>query len=565
MPRRPAPVPAHRPPGTRRPVDRGARPLACLAALWLAAAALPAAPLPAAAEAPLSAIDWLSESIRTPPLVAPPVPEAEFRQTEPGGLPPLSGLLHEEITAAPLGRVTLDAVGLLPPRVSGFPADLWAASRSEDVVALIHRQRAETLPEATALLRRLLVAELDPPGRGEGGMELFLARLDKLLEMGALEEVQALIERAGSLEPEVFRRWFDVSLLLGLEDRACTALTASPDLAPSLPARIFCLARAGDWPAAALTLATGEALGFIDTEEGDLLARFLDPELFEEVEDDPAPSARVTPLELRMRLAVGLGVPAGSLPLAFAHADLAATAGWRAQLDAAERLARAGAVPPGLLFALYSERLPAASGGVWDRVAAVQALDIALLARDLPAIVRHLPRARGAMAEAGLEPVIAAWFGDRLAGLPLAQTPARGDALRLRLLSEGYEAAARELEPADSREAFLRAIALGRIGGGAGGDGGAAPSPRPPAAAGALGAAVEAGLSAPLQPGRIADLLEARRPGEALLEALLLISDGARADPQAVETALAALRRMGLEAETRRIALQLMLLAEGRT
>ncbi|MCC6008948.1 MAG: hypothetical protein JJU40_14940, partial [Rhodobacteraceae bacterium] len=300
------------------------------------------------------------------------------------------------------------------------------------------------------------------------------------------------------------------------------------------------------------TLATGEALGCLSTEEADLLARFLDPDLFEdELEEPPAP-ARVTPLELRMRLAVGLGPPPGGVPLAFAHADLAPTAGWRTQLDAAERLARAGAIAPSQLFALYSERLPAASGGVWDRVAAVQSLDIALLARDLPSIVTHLPRARMAMSRAGLEPVLAAWFGDRLAGLPLERTEARDDALRLRLLSEGFEAAARTLEPQDSRERFLRAVALGEAG-------------RPPPQAGALAEAVAAGLSGPLAPGRILELLEARRPGEALLEALALLSDGPRSDPQAVETALAALRRMGLETETRRLALQLLLLSEGRT
>ncbi|MCC6006058.1 MAG: hypothetical protein JJU40_00080, partial [Rhodobacteraceae bacterium] len=221
------------------------------------------------AEEPLSAIDWLSESVRTTPEAA-----------APGGLQPLEeamglpGMLHDEILAQPLGRVALDAVGLLPPRVTGFPPDLWGAGRTSEIVALIQRQPAETLPEAGALLRRVLLAELEPPAIADSGDGLlFLARLDLLLEKGALEQAQALIERAGSLQPEVFRRWFDISLLLGLEDRACGALTSSPDLAPSMQARIFCLARAGAWPAAALTLAPGEALGFLSPAEAEMLAR----------------------------------------------------------------------------------------------------------------------------------------------------------------------------------------------------------------------------------------------------------------------------------------------------
>ena len=72
-----------------------------------------------------------------------------------------------------------------------------------------------------------------------------------------------------------------MALLTGEEDTACNVLKTAPGLAPTLMTRVFCLARAGDWNAAALTLRTAEALGNTDATEDLLLSRFLDPDLFE--------------------------------------------------------------------------------------------------------------------------------------------------------------------------------------------------------------------------------------------------------------------------------------------
>ena len=50
--------------------------------------------------------------------------------------------------------------------------------------------------------------------------------------------------RAGPETPQLFARWFDVTLLMGQEDAACDRLIAMPHLAPDYGARIFCTARA---------------------------------------------------------------------------------------------------------------------------------------------------------------------------------------------------------------------------------------------------------------------------------------------------------------------------------
>ena len=177
------------------------------------------------------------------------------------------------------------------------------------------------VPEARALFHRLLLAEADPPAGAGPGDAVLVARIDRLLEMGALDEALALIERAGPESPELFRRWFDTGLLLDRSTEPCAALRQNPALSPTLPARVFCLARGGDWNAAEITLTLGQEVGSIPPAEEALLARFLDPELFEEEAEPPIPEP-LTALDFLMREAVGLSRPPGQLPLAFLHPDL---------------------------------------------------------------------------------------------------------------------------------------------------------------------------------------------------------------------------------------------------
>ncbi|MDJ0826678.1 MAG: hypothetical protein QNJ16_14340, partial [Rhodobacter sp.] len=311
-----------------------------------------------AQEAPLSAIDWLSDGLTA---AAAPVD----RPSEPG----VRGVGTEEITVTPLGAVSSDAVGLLPSAVTGLPRTLWGGTPSAALAGLIAQARDGLMPAPRKLVLTMLLAEVDPPADSDPSNQLFLARIDALMALGAVDQAQALLERAGAGDAESFQRLFDASLLTGTEDAACAGLAAAPGLAPSMAARIFCLVRGGDWGAAALTLETARALGATTGAEDAALTRFLDPEIFEGAPPLPAP-ARPDPLLFRLHEAIGEALPTANLPLAFAQADLRSNTGWKAQIAAAERLARTGAIDGNRLLGLYTDRLPAASGGVWDRVAA---------------------------------------------------------------------------------------------------------------------------------------------------------------------------------------------------
>lgn len=499
-------------------------------AIWLAGLLLATPAL--AEDAPMSAIDWLSKSVRDKPA---PLPHADQ---------PVDPVVTDPIEVTTLEAIRKDSVGLLPGAVSGLPMDFWGTSSSDTISDLIARQSADSLPGVLSLLYTILLAELDAPQSDGPGSNLLLARTDKLLDLGALQQAQALLERAGPSEAEIFRRWFDVSLLTGHEDYACTAMRAAPGFAPTMKARVFCLARNGDWNAAALTLATGETLGYISTAEADLMARFLDPGMFENEADLPPPD-RLTPLEFIMREAIAQPRPPGALPLAFVNADLAPSAAWRSKLGAAERLVRSQALDVNILFDLYTERQAAASGGIWGRVDAIQAFDVAMLAGDKTAIATSLPPAYQAMQEVALEVPFAARYGDRLAMFDLIG-PANATEFRVAMLSDGFEDAASRFSPDDPRDIFVRGLAVGAI---AGLD-----------APGNLGAAIAEAFLQPMPDGPLRDLLENGKLGEAILRAMLLLKNEAFADPGDITAALSVLRAVGLEYEARRIAIQLLLL-----
>lgn len=489
----------------------------------------------ARAEEPLSAIDWLSDSVTQP--IRPSAPSAAPGDVTPDTPP-------EEITVAPLDAPLLDAVGLLPSSVTGLPRNAWADSATSDLALMIASDYTAPLPAATTLLTTLLLAELDPPVGHDRDGQLLLARLDRLLALGALDQAQALLERAGPTDPALFRRWFDVSLLTGHEDRACAAMRAAPGIAPTFPARVFCMARGGDWNAALLMLDTAKALGHISEEEDALLIRFLDPELFEGSPPLVQP-VRPSPLTFRMFEAIGEPIPMTGLPLAFAHADLRPTAGWKARIEAAERLARAGALEANQLLGIYTERLPAASGGVWDRVEALQRFDVAMLSGDPGSIARALPKAWAAMEAAELEVPFADLYGERLARLPLTGKPA-ALAFRIGLLSDSYESIAATHTTANAGERFLSAVAQGDVD---------AMTPSGPEAT----SIAHAFTGVPLGETLSRDL-ETGRLGEAILQALQLVDTGAQGDLEDITQGLALLRRVGLEDATRRIALQFLIL-----
>lgn len=482
---------------------------------------------------PLSAIDWLSSVVENP--------EA-YPEGEPAAV--VNSATSPAIQTSALGATSLDAVGLLTLSVAGLPADFWGNTSSGTLAKLIAGLRTDLPSPLARLLQTILLAELAPPVDSSPAARLFLARLDRLLKQGALDQAQALLDRAGSDKPALFARSFDISLLAADDVTACARVLEDAALNATPIAQVFCMMQAGDWQAAEETLTKARAAGDLTPAHSALLERFIAPEAAEGSAVLPVPE-RITPLVFRLHQAIGEPLGTATLPNAFAYAALAETSGWKARISAAERLARSKSIPDNKLLAIYSETTAAASGGLWDRVDAVQSLERAITAGDIAAIDTSLPLAMQNMRRAGLEPALANLFAQQLLEMAL-KGPTAQLALRLGLLSDRPKnVLSAPLYKAAPPDPLIAALVTGEFAG-------VEASDQTTDAVLQAFRAVSAG-------SEIDKLIEAGNYGQAVLEAITLLQDGAETAPDQIEQGITALRLAGFTDTARAMALSIAL------
>lgn len=447
------------------------------------------------------------------------------------------------VDSTPLDQPNPGAAGLLSPAVTGLPTSLWRRSDPETLTTLIAALDL-SVPMLKAQMRALMLAEADPPS-GDTDIAHLTGRLDWLVDNGAVEEASALLDLTGVDEPRLFRIRADLGLLLNRSESVCETLGRNPRLSSDLSLRIFCTAREGDWNRAALLLRTADTLGELGDRQAELLTRFLDPEL---ADGDLLPPVRPSPLEFRLFEAIGEPLPTAPLPLPFAVLDLSGDNGWRDQIQAAERLARAGSLPPNRLLGIYSLREPAASGGIWDRVEALQSFESALERGSPDTVGATLRLVWPQMASAGLLVPFSQLFAERLATVEGLDPPAARLAARAAFLSPAYEELSTSVSAGTARPeiTFLTAIARGE-------------APRtgvdlPHAEA------VAKGFGTATPPSVLTEQLSQGRLGEVILRAMALFASGAAGNGGDLTDALATLRAVGLEDTARRASLELMLL-----
>ncbi|WBU58096.1 hypothetical protein [Paracoccus sediminicola] len=517
--------------------------------------------LPATAQqgAPLSSNDWLrsggasgaqSSSAWRP---GDPVPPDASRR-RPVSRPPTEGgaqdgpadvadgtAVADSAATVPVGVRRLsaadpDGAGIISARQAGLPQSFWSGTDLETALRMIRAEPA--LPASAQIARRILEAQLAAPASPSEDRigAFFAARVDQLIASGALPSARDLLQGAGQDSPATFHRLFELSLLLGGETGTCARMARAPGIVDDPAARIFCLAQSGDWPAAALLLTGAERLNMIDAQLSTLLTHYLDDTRVESGETLPVPE-QMSPLAFRLHEAIGQPLPTGDLDLRYAWTDLDNRAGWKAQLEAAERLSRARALPAARLFQLYTAQRPAASGGVWERAAAVQGLDAALIGGDPARIGAALQDAYREMARAGLRDAFAAIFAERLDPQALS-----GEAARLALWLRLWEG---ETEVMAAPENELDAAILALASGG-----------QPESLSPAL-AAMAPIFADDLPPEPQLDTGMALAP--ALYGALADADAGIQGDVTRAARGVRLLRELGLIADARRVATQIAL------
>ncbi len=330
----------------------------------------------AQSDRPLTAIDWLNQETQTP-----------FQQVNPQDLeePVARSVVIETVTVTELADISATAAGLLPLDVANLPASFWDGQSAEAAKDLMLELPVNLLPAPRDILYRVLLAE------APANEDIVNVRLEQLMHRGAVQAAFAMMQETPPETPEGFALYFDASLLMWQITEVCQLLQQKPQLSSKSAVKIYCTARSGNWDTAVLQYFTHDTLGDIPRPLNQLLGGFLDPGLAEEIVLPPVIPQAISPLEFRLRESTGTPTPTTGLPLKFVATDLQPAAGWRSQIDAAERLASAGALPPDTLLEIYSLKKAAASGGVWERVRMMAAVQNGIDTRDIIALQSVLP------------------------------------------------------------------------------------------------------------------------------------------------------------------------------
>ena len=485
---------------------------------------------------PLSAIDWLNEKRKQQKSVA----TKPFKNQNDG-----QSLVQHEIEVTPLADMRLDAVGLLSPEMTGMPITLWQDSDSQDLIDLLEELPPLTNPILQSLLFRLMLAEGYAPTQAAQDNSFLKARLTVLMSYGAVEPALALLERAAPLPAPLVPTLFELSLMSENLTPACEQVL---DLGPHYPNdadRIFCHARKGDWMTADLMLQTATGLGALSPIEKRLLVNFLDAvEEEEEVAILPPPS-HPSPLIVTLYEAIGEPLAAGQLPPAFETVNLTGDHGWKNQLHAAERLKKSGALADNRFLGILTEQAPAASGGVWDRVAFVQDFEAAVLDNDDDALSHLLNQLWTNPVLAPLRGPISRLFADKLFLMPL-QGAAKIHAQRMGLLTESFQNNAKKIDGAGETLTLEKAIALSQL--------------KDEGAKDFEARELLNAFHAVPAPPAIKRLVSERKLGEAILHAIGLFHRGSQGNLNDLINAVAAFRYMGLGETAQRAVLYKLIL-----
>lgn len=448
------------------------------------------------------------------------------------------------ITQSTLMDLDVNSVGLIPSSVSGFPKQLWKGSTTSAITDQISRMGTNLVPEALELLYVILLAESDPPIDSLGEGKLFLVRIDKLLELGALDHANVLMDRAGRSVRKFFQRRFNIALLTNNETQICQEILRDISIQPTLAQRIYCLVRLGEWETASVAFKVAQALGEFSPLEEQIILIYLYPELT--FKTSGFTIDELSPLHFRMLVDSGYSYSFQNMNNTLGYYQKNSNSPWKTRIGAHESLVQSIALPFETLLVTYAENKPPASGGVWDRVNAIQSLEEAIYFDREDDINKFFHEAFKLMLQAGLEVEFSKYFVPRIINhlLEYGKIPPRHF---IPVILSDLSINQRDLlVPTNRNEAFYIDLKFGRLNE-------AIPNS-------ALQESILEGLKI-FKPGDKVELnSRSNINGLALLETLDILQDITQTPPHEIGTALETLSRFGLKDEAREIALQILLI-----
>ena len=359
------------------------------------------------AKDPMSTIEWLAEKINDPPVF----------YTNPS---PNFDIIDNDIKKVNLPNISKNSIGIFPSIKIGINSDVWKNSNEFEISNLLEKIDIGDLYYLNRLLKRVLLIEADPPiiviGKEFSGTYFLRARILKLIQMGALDEAETLLlDAKPNIDTSLVDLWSKISFLTLRFDNFCKSVLKSYHSLIHPAHKIICLARSGDWNAAALSLATYSSIKEIESDYEKLLINFLDHEAELEIIDE-AFCNKDKPILVYLCDFSNISKQDKQIDVKYLYNDLGRGKSIRSRIIASEELVKSGALNPGILFSTYKVKQPSTSGGVWARVKQVQELEnfFASNLKNTENLTNHLDLMVKEFFKNKLLPPFAEFYGEKL-------------------------------------------------------------------------------------------------------------------------------------------------------
>ncbi len=182
-----------------------------------------------------------------------------------------------------LGELNINGIGLISIETTKLPTDLWSNSNEKVLSEKLNNMAKRSLASTKKIFKRLLIVDAKPPlnsiGMKNMGYLFLLSRVDQLINLGAIDEAEEILNYIEEPSVEFMKRKIEVASLNGRLSKTCDLANKYPNFDGMLQFKIICLVRKNDWQAAALAFTVGSSLKQFDEKEKQLLLNYLDPDI----------------------------------------------------------------------------------------------------------------------------------------------------------------------------------------------------------------------------------------------------------------------------------------------
>ncbi len=255
-----------------------------------------------------------------------------------------------------LGKINFNGIGLISIERTKFPDDLWTNSSEKVLSEKLRNMPRLSLASTNRIFKRLLLVDASPPINSIGitnmGYSFLLSRIDQLINLGALDEAEELLNFIKEPSIEFMKRKIEVATLNGRLSKTCDLAKKYPNFIGMLQFKIICLVRENDWQAAALAFTVGSSLKQFNQKEKQLLLNFLDPDI-ESNYDKRVEISDLSPTNFYLMHGKKELIPPDVIPNKYAYAFSRVGMSNKVRIKSAEQLASNYAVNSNILFNLY--------------------------------------------------------------------------------------------------------------------------------------------------------------------------------------------------------------------